>query len=106
MARNRMMPVPAYPMEPMEPMKADCIPCLEDAGLWYFASKVRAGMPVYEYEVGDAIEMAEHGDPYNKYSVCNPGVIGPIRNSVGTDSVAAMVSEGCPPNTGRDYEEV
>lgn len=103
MAKN-MMAVPSYPPAPVEPLKADCVPCLEDAGLWYFAEKVRIGEPVYEYDVSyalDAHERAEGGERNNQ-----AGVVGPIRNSAGTNSVAAMMSEGCPPNTGRTYNEV
>lgn len=102
MARRKMM-MPAYPA-PMEPMKAACVPCLEDSGLWYFAERVRSGEEVYEYEVKHALDAHERNEPYETGN--HPGVIGPIRNSAGTNSVAAMMSEGCPPNTGRVYDEV
>lgn len=98
MARNsRTMPPD---LMPMEPMKADCVPCLEDVGLWYFAQKVRMGENVYEYDVEEALEPSHYG-PQN-----NQTVLPPIRNAAGTNSVAAMISEGCPPNTGRHYEKV
>ena len=105
MARRRNMPV-ATAFVPAAPMRADCIPCLEDAGLWYFAERVRGGAEVYEYEVKDVLDQAERDQRLGYSEPVYPGVIGPIRNSVGTNSVAAMMSEGCPPNTGRDYEEV
>lgn len=91
----------AVPMNPVEPLKADCVPCLEDAGLWYFAQKVRMGHDVYDYEVREALEPRHYGGPEN-----NQAVLPPIRNAAGTNSVAAMMSEGCPPNTGRTYDEV
>lgn len=104
MARRKMMMPTVAPAYPEEPLKADCVPCLEDAGLWYFAEKVRGGEPVYEYDVKYALDEHERNEPYETGN--HPGVIGPIRNSAGTNSVAAMMSEGCPPNTGRVYDEV
>jgi hypothetical protein len=104
MARKKPMMMESPIDMPMEPMKADCIPCLEDAGLWYFAQKVRNGDMVYEYEVKHAIDAHGRGEHYDHGN--HPGVVGPIRNSAQTNSLAAMMSEGCPPNTGRDYEEV
>jgi len=104
MARNRgriqetMMP--AMPEMPMK-LDAECIPCLENNGMWYFAQHVRVGDHVSTYDV----EMALRPDEYQRFRN-NQTVLQPIRNAAGTNSVQAMISEGCPPNTGRHYEKV
>jgi hypothetical protein len=94
--------------EPMEPLKADCIECLEDQGMWYFAQKVRMGGTVYEYEVRDVMErglaMNRPPESYGSKAV-GQLVLDPIVNSAGTNSLGAMMSEGYPPNTGRHYEK-
>lgn len=98
----------AAPMMPMEPLKADCIDCLEDAGLWYYAQKVRMGGTVYEYEVKHAIEeglQMNRPCEYGGHGNVGQLVLDPIRNNAGTNSLGAMMSEGCPPNTGRHYHK-
>lgn len=100
--RPRAMQVVEMPVSPEMPMPldAECIPCLENNGMWYFAEKVRAGDVVSTYEVEEALENQSYG-PQN-----NQTVLPPIRNTAGTNSVYAMMSEGCPPNTGRHYYKV
>lgn len=95
----------AAPMPVMaeQPLEVDCIPCLEDMGLWKFAQKIRAGEHVYQYDIDMAMQEGYHGYPENQVW---PGAIGPIRDSMGVTSLGSMMSEGCPPNTGRHYEEV
>lgn len=102
MARNRRgMPVGAMAVPEMPgPLDAECVPCLENNGMWYFAAQVRMGERVEVYEVEQAYNPHHYG-PQN-----NSTVLPPIRNAAGTNSVYAMMSEGCPPNTGRFYEKV
>lgn len=106
MARNgKMMAHPAPMMaDPMyQPLTEACIPCLEDDGLWYTAQRVRLGETVYPYEIEEALE---HSDKHYQGKHPTMQAVPPIRNSAGTNSVAAMMSEGCPPNTGRRYDKV
>lgn len=102
MARGKVSPLFDVPMMPMS---VECVECLEDNGLWYYAQRVRHGEPVYEYEVRAAIEG---GLQMNRPGTGPVGqlVLPPIVNSAHTNSLAAMMSEGYPPNTGRHYEDV
>lgn len=104
MAKKMMMEQPVTVPAPLE---VDCIPCLENMGLWLFAARLRAGERVWQYEVDAALAEAGHShEAYPHGHSPFPGAIGPIRDSVGVDSLNSMMSEGCPPNTGRRYEEV
>lgn len=96
------------PMFPEQPLKAECAECLEDQGLWYYAQKVRMGAEVYEYEVKAAVDQGlQMNRPPGHYGGRSVGqlVLDPVSNSVGTNSLGAMMSEGCPPNTGRHYHK-
>lgn len=105
MARNRAMPMEVP--EAMEPLHATCVECLEDNGLWYYAQKVRMGGEVYEYEVKNAVEqgLQMNRPPSHYKGSVGQLVLDPVSNSVGTNSLGAMMSEGCPPNTGRHYHK-
>lgn len=105
MARTK--PMMAVPMNGAEQLDYECIPCLEDEGLWDFAAKVRCGERVWLWQVN--VAFAEAGEKYGFYSPLHspfPGTLRPVRDSLGIESLNSMMSEWCPPNTGRDYEEV
>lgn len=99
--RMKFVPVPAY--EPPRVLDQACVPCLEDQGLWYLAQQVRMGKTVYEYEVE---ETMEHVSAHERAEHPTMQAVPPIRSSSGTNSLGSMMSEGCPPNTGRRYDEV
>lgn len=91
------------PMTMPEEYRVPSVAELENRGLWYTAQKVRNGEEVYPYEY---MEAEEHASAHYRGKHPTMQAVPPIRSSSGTNSVASMMSEGCPPNTGRRYKEV
>lgn len=99
---KKMMPMPAVAM-PYEAPPRKTPAQLEREGMWYDAQMERL------YRKGD--EQAEYYWPNGERRDSNagnaamgfPGVLAPVRSSVGIRSIGQLNSEGCALNTGRPH---
>lgn len=100
MAKKMNYPMPAVMVEPLpRPSPA----ALRRQGMWYDAQMEKLRMK------GD--EQAEYYWPNEEHRDSNngnaamgfPGVLAPVRNSVGVRSLGGVLSEGCSINTGHVY---
>jgi hypothetical protein len=102
MARKMNMPMPAVEME-YEPRPEPSAAQLRRNGMWYDAQmkelKDRGDHEAEYYWPNEERRDSNNGNAAMGF----PGVLAPVRSSVGIRSIGQLNSEGCSLNTGHVY---